>query len=57
MYAIVVGPPLWWGLLCTCTLCTFGNAALLLLVNVVPVSLETEIWQIYQYTGIKLTLS
>ena len=28
MFAIVVGPPLWWGLLCTCTLCTLGNPAL-----------------------------
>jgi len=27
-FAIVVGPPLWWGLLCTCTLCTLGNPAL-----------------------------
>ena len=28
MFAIMVGPPLWWGLLCTCTLCTLGNPAL-----------------------------
>ena len=28
MFAIVVEPPLWWGLLCTCTLCTLGNPAL-----------------------------
>ena len=28
MFAIVVGPPLWWGLLCTCTLCTLDNPAL-----------------------------
>ena len=30
MFAIVVRPPLWCGLLCTCTLCTLGNSALLL---------------------------
>ena len=30
MFAIVVGPPLWWGLLCMCTLCTLGNLALCL---------------------------
>ena len=27
---IMVGPPLWWGLLCTYTLCTLGNPALVL---------------------------
>ena len=29
MFAIVVGPPMWWGLLCTCTLCTLVNPAVL----------------------------
>jgi len=26
---LVVGSPMWWGLLCTCTLCTLDNPALL----------------------------
>jgi len=36
MFTIVVGPPLWWGLLCTCTLCTLGNPAL------TPQTLQSE---------------
>jgi len=25
---LLVGPPMWWGLMCTCTLCTLDNPAL-----------------------------